>query len=51
MYDLRLVAYQPNASAAGLLPTPLSYEVGWPLNDTSSLTLAYSQHALGAERL
>ncbi|PZG20594.1 fibronectin type III domain-containing protein [Nonomuraea aridisoli] len=50
-YQLRLVAYTPNGGRLGLLPTPLSYEVGWPLNDVSSLTLAYSRYAVGAERL
>lgn len=51
MLDLRLVAYAPNGDRIGLLPHPLSVEVGWPLNDVPSLRLSYSRHAPGAEHL
>ncbi|GGO63219.1 hypothetical protein [Nonomuraea cavernae] len=51
MYELRLVAYAPNGTRLGLLPHPLSVEVGHPLNDVPAMTLRYSRHALGADLL
>ncbi|GAA1769884.1 fibronectin type III domain-containing protein [Nonomuraea bangladeshensis] len=51
MYELRLVAYAPNGPKLGLLPHPLTFEVGQPLNDVPSMTLRYSRHALGADLL
>jgi hypothetical protein len=50
-YEARLRVYAPNGAATGLLPTPLSWETGWPLNDVSSLTLAYARDAVGAQLL
>ncbi|MEU8195222.1 hypothetical protein AB0C10_15725 [Microbispora amethystogenes] len=50
-YAMRLVAYTPNGPRLGLLPYPLSFETGHPLNDVSSLSFAYSTHARGAEWL
>ncbi|WP_162795821.1 hypothetical protein [Nonomuraea lactucae] len=49
MFDLRLVAYDPNGARRGLLPHPLSIEVAWSLNDLPALKFAYSAHAVGAE--
>ncbi|MEV4177009.1 hypothetical protein [Nonomuraea sp. NPDC049709] len=49
MFDLRLVAYQPNGSRLGILPHPPSIQVAWPLNDVPSLKFAYSRYAVGAE--
>lgn len=41
MTDTRLVAYAPNDSKLGFLPTPQSSEALYPLNDVGSLTFAY----------
>lgn len=51
VFDLRVIAYEPNGAKLGLLPYPLSLDVGWPLNDTSSLRLTYSAEAARAEWL
>ncbi|MFI7630279.1 hypothetical protein [Microbispora rosea] len=51
MFDLRVVAYQPNEAKLGLLPYPLQLDAGWPLNDTASLKLTYSAVAARAEWL
>ncbi|PRX66098.1 hypothetical protein B0I32_106234 [Nonomuraea fuscirosea] len=51
MYELRLVAFAPNGPRLGLLPHPLSFEVGHPLNDVPAMTLQYSRHTLGAQLL
>ncbi|WP_433235550.1 hypothetical protein ACQPYK_25535 [Streptosporangium sp. CA-135522] len=48
MFDLRLVVYAPNSDKLGLLPQPLAFQTGQPLNDVPALTLRYSRHALGA---
>lgn len=48
MFDLRLVAYAPNGDKLGLLPHPLAFQAGQPLNDVPALALRYSRHALGA---
>ncbi|HUR06988.1 MAG TPA: hypothetical protein VM347_30895, partial [Nonomuraea sp.] len=50
-FDLRLVAYAPFGDRLGVLPHPLSVETGWPLNDVSSLKLAYTTTATGAALL
>ncbi len=50
-YAMRLVAYEPNGPKLGLLPYPLSFESGHPLNDVSSLNFSYTLHARGAEWL
>ncbi|MFG1709249.1 hypothetical protein ACFLIM_39265 [Nonomuraea sp. M3C6] len=50
-YGLRLVAYAPNGPRLGLLPLPLSFEAGHPLNDVSSLRLDYTSHATGEDLL
>ncbi len=47
-YALRLAVYTPNGPRLGVLPHPLGFEVGFPLDDVSSLKLSYSAHALGA---
>lgn len=47
----RLVAYNPNGSRRGELPTPLSWNAGIPLNDLSSLALEYPEGAPGAQWL
>lgn len=38
---VRFRAYAPNGAALGILPHPLSWEAGLPLNDMSSLTMTY----------
>ncbi|QFY09648.1 hypothetical protein GBF35_26000 [Nonomuraea phyllanthi] len=48
MFDVRLIAYAPNGPRLGLLPRPLSFQAGHPLNDVPALTLRYSRHAIGA---
>ncbi|GGO63223.1 fibronectin type III domain-containing protein [Nonomuraea cavernae] len=50
-YGLRLVAYAPNGPRLGLLPFPLSFEVGHPLNDVSSLRVDYTSYATGEDLL
>ncbi|GAB3459247.1 hypothetical protein [Actinophytocola sediminis] len=40
-FDLRLTAYAPDGSRLGVLPTPLSVELGVPLDDVASLRLSY----------
>ncbi|MFI6886746.1 hypothetical protein [Streptosporangium canum] len=50
-YGLRLAVYAPNGPRLGVLPHPLGFEAGFPLNDISSLRLTYSAHALGADLL
>lgn len=37
----RLRVYDPNGALQGSLPHPLSWEMGTPLNDVSSLTISY----------
>lgn len=49
--DLRLVVYEPNGPRIGVLPHPLSVDVGQPLNDLPSLRVDYSAHAVGADLL
>lgn len=49
--DLRLAAYAPNGVRLGVLPTPLSVEVGVPLDDVASLRLSYPADAPAAELL
>lgn len=49
MFNLRLVAYDPNGARRGLLPHPLSIEVGFPLNDLPVLKFSYSKRAVGAD--
>jgi hypothetical protein len=44
-FDVRLVAYAPNGDRLGILPSPLSVDLGVPLDDVPSLRLSY---ALGA---
>lgn len=48
MFDVRLIAYAPNGPKLGLLPHPLAFQTGHPLNDVPAMTLRYSRHALGA---
>lgn len=48
MFDLRLVAYAPNGAKLGLMPNPLAFQIGQPLDDMPALYLRYSRHALGA---
>ncbi|MFG1709246.1 hypothetical protein ACFLIM_39250 [Nonomuraea sp. M3C6] len=48
MFDVRLIAYAPNGDRLGLLPHPLTFQAGHPLNDVPAMTLRYSRHALGA---
>ncbi|WP_158852837.1 hypothetical protein [Saccharothrix deserti] len=50
-FDVRLVAHAPNGDRLGILPTPLSVEVGVPLDDVASLRLSYALGAPGAELL
>ena len=40
-FDLRLIAYAPDGDRLGVLPTPLSVELGVPLDDVASLRLSY----------
>ncbi|WP_336214369.1 hypothetical protein [Nonomuraea sp. LPB2021202275-12-8] len=47
----RLVVYAPNGNRQGVLPAHLGWEAALPLNDVSSLRLAYSASATGAELL
>lgn len=49
--DLRLVAYAPDGDRLGVLPTPLSVEVGVPLDDIASLRLSYPTGAPAARLL
>lgn len=51
MFDLRLVVYAPNGDKLGLLPHPLAFQTGQPLNDVPAMALRYSRHALGADLL
>ncbi|TMR90383.1 fibronectin type III domain-containing protein [Nonomuraea basaltis] len=46
-FGLRLVAFAPFGDRLGVLPHPLSVEVGWPLNDVPSLKLSYTTTATG----
>jgi hypothetical protein len=50
-FDLRLVAYAPNGARLGVLPTPLSVDLGVPLDDVPSLRLNYPLGAPGAAAL
>jgi hypothetical protein len=47
-FDLRVVAYAPDGDRLGVLATPLSVELGVPLDDVSSLRLSYPVDAPGA---
>jgi hypothetical protein len=38
---VRFRVYQPDGASLGILPHPLSWEAGLPLNDNSSLTMTY----------
>ncbi|MFI7705520.1 hypothetical protein [Nonomuraea sp. NPDC049480] len=51
MFDVRIIAYAPNGDRLGLLPHPLAWQTGHPLNDVPSMTLRYSRHAIGADLL
>jgi hypothetical protein len=50
-FDVRLVAYAPNGDRLGILPTPLSVDLGLPLDDVGSLRLSYPLGAPGAALL
>lgn len=50
-FDVRLVAYAPNGDRLGVLPTPLSVDLGVPLDDVGSLRLSYALGAPGAALL
>lgn len=47
----RFRVYDPNGAAKGVLPHPLSWEVGIPLNDMSSLTMTYPDGTEASEWL
>ncbi|GAB2918757.1 hypothetical protein ACFMQL_20585 [Nonomuraea fastidiosa] len=47
-FALRLAVYEPNGDRLGSLPHHLGFEVGMPLNDTSSLKLTYPAAGVGA---
>ncbi|MFI9553727.1 hypothetical protein [Nonomuraea endophytica] len=51
MFDLRLVAFDPNGNRRGLLLHPLQVEVAFPLNDLPALRFVYSKRAAGAEMI
>ncbi|WP_214317036.1 fibronectin type III domain-containing protein [Nonomuraea sediminis] len=50
-FDLRLMVYSPFGGRLGVLPHPLSVEVGMPMNDVPSLKVAYTTTAVGADLL
>lgn len=51
MLIVRFRAYAPNGAAIGILPHPLSWEAGLPLNDMSSLTMTYPDGSEAANLL
>lgn len=51
MLVVRFRAYAPNGASLGILPHPLSWEAGIPLNDMSSLTMTYPDGSEGANLL
>ncbi|MCP9209714.1 hypothetical protein [Streptomyces cucumeris] len=51
MLTVRFRVYAPNGAALGVLPHPLSWEAGIPLNDMSSLTMTYPDGSSAANLL
>lgn len=48
---VRFRAYRPDGASIGILPHPLSWEAGIPLNDMPSLTMTYPDGSEAAELL
>lgn len=51
MIDVRLIAHAPNGASLGPLPSPLSLQAGYVLNDTGALALAYHPEAARSDLL
>lgn len=51
MLVVRFRVYAPNGAALGILPHPLSWEAGLPLNDMTSLTMTYPDGSDAADML